>query len=438
LSSEFFNLERTTLLKAQTRDDAFKELIALIDAEAHGIERNHIFDLVQEREATISTRLLPEIAIPHALIPGFKTTQAAIGLSPDGIDYDPNDPTKVRLIILIVGDGLEHLKVLALVAERLNDPDTVEELLKAKSTRKLFNLLNGAPAVLRKSGKLTTAQLTASHMLEKACELGSELNVAAIVYHDVTDGIPPVNLKKNKCAFYLVCPDLNLYKEKVPGVTEILQLPFGNVNRTSQAELVLIYLISRGLLKKNSRIISVLGEPGSGIIDSLLISDTSRFDLFFLTSTDSRPLDLEHHVLARIIQIAGELAAEGREGKPVGTIFILGDSEEVLKSCQQMVVNPFGGYREENRNVLDPGLEATIKEFSKLDGAFIIRGDGVILTSSVFLKAENNQEPLLKGFGARHTAAVNISCATRAIAIVLSESTRRVSVFKGGKRILYF
>ncbi|HEX2957905.1 MAG TPA: PTS sugar transporter subunit IIA [Chitinispirillaceae bacterium] len=437
MSSDYFSINRTRLLKSRTRDEAFKELISLVDAEAHGIDRNQIFNLVQEREATISTRLLPEIAIPHALIPGFKSTQAAVGFIPDGIDYDPNDATKVRLIILIVGDGLEHLKVLALVAERLNDPERVEELLKARSIKKVYNLLNGIPIIAR-SGKLTVTQRTASRLLEKACELASELNVAAIVYHDVTEGIPPVNISKIRCAFYLVCPDLSLYPKKMPGVTEILQLPFGNVNRTSQAELVLIYLISRGLLKKNSSIISVLGEPGSGKIDALLISDTSRFELFFQTGTESRPLDIEHHVLARIIQIAGELAAEGREGKPVGTLFILGNSDAVLQSCQQMVVNPFGGYREENRNILDPGLEATIKEFSKIDGAFIIRGDGVILTSGVFLKAENNQDPLLKGYGARHTAAVNISYATGAIAVALSESTRRVSVFKGGKRILYF
>jgi len=434
LSNEYFSINRTRLLKSTTRDEAFKELISLVDAEAHGIDRNQIFNLVQERESTISTRLLPEIAIPHALIPGFKSTQAAIGLSPCGIDYDTE---KVRLIILIVGDGIEHLKVLALLAERLNDPERVDELLKAKSAKKVFNILNGIPAVAR-LGKLTAAQRTASRMLEKACELASELNVAAVVYHDVTEGIPLVNLNKIRCAFYLVCPDQSLYPEKMHGVTEILQLPFGNVNRTSQAELVLIYLITRGLLKKNSSIISVLGEPGSGNIDSLLISDTSRFELFFQTGTKSRPPDIEHHVLARTIQIAGELAAEGREGKPVGTLFILGNSDAVMQSCQQMVVNPFGGYRQENRNILDPGLEATIKEFSKLDGAFIIRGDGVILSSGVFLKAENNQDPLLKGYGARHNAAVNISQSTGAIAIALSESTRRVSVFKSGKRILYF
>ncbi len=434
MSKNYFSINRTRLLKARTRDEAFKELISLVDAEAHGIDRNQIFNLVQEREATISTRLLPEIAIPHALIPGFKLTQAAVGFSPDGIDYDT---TKVRLIILIVGDGIEHLKVLAQVAERLNEPERVEELLKAKSIRKVYNILSGVNVAAR-SGKLTITQHTASRVLQKACELASELNVAAIVYHDVTDGLPPVSLSKIRCAFYLVCPDQNLYPDKLPGVTEILQLPFGNVNRTSQAELVLINLISRGLLKKNSSIISVLGEPGSGKIDALLISDTSRFELFFQAGTKIRPLDIEHHVLARIIQIAGELAAEGREGKPVGTLFVLGNSEAVRKSCQQMVVNPFGGYREENRNILDPGLEATIKEFSKLDGAFIIRGDGVILSSGVFLKAENNQESLLKGYGARHNAAANISQLTGVIAVALSESTRRVSVFKGGKCILYF
>ena len=163
-----------------------------------------------------------------------------------------------------------------------------------------------------------------------------------------------------------------------------------------------------------------------------------EFRLLFTLRNRNRPEDLDQEVFARVIKIAGELAEEGREGKPVGTIFVLGDTENVLKNCQQMVVNPFKGYREDERNILDPSLEETVKEFAKIDGAFIVRGDGVIVTAGVYIGTEGRNGILPPGLGARHAAALSITAATEAISVVLSESTRRVSVFKSGERFMVF
>ncbi len=80
-----------------------------------------------------------------------------------------------------------------------------------------------------------------------------------------------------------------------------------------------------------------------------------------------------------VLTLAGELGVEGREGRPVGTLFVIGDSDRVLAQSHQLVINPFHGYPEVERNILDPRLEETIKEFSAIDGAFIVRGDGVVL-----------------------------------------------------------
>jgi DNA integrity scanning protein DisA with diadenylate cyclase activity len=138
----------------------------------------------------------------------------------------------------------------------------------------------------------------------------------------------------------------------------------------------------------------------------------------------------------RVIEIAGELAEEGREGKPSGTIFVLGDYEQVQHHCQQMIINPFAGYPESDRNILDPSLKETIKELSKLDGAFVIRGNGVIVSAGTYLRTRVPPAELPSGLGARHTAAAAITVVSRAVAVVLSESTRRVSIFKSGERIM--
>jgi DNA integrity scanning protein DisA with diadenylate cyclase activity len=117
----------------------------------------------------------------------------------------------------------------------------------------------------------------------------------------------------------------------------------------------------------------------------------------------------------------------------VGTIFVLGDHEKVLQLSRQMIINPFLGYSEEERNILNPDLIGTIKEFSAIDGAFVIKDNGVIVTAGRHLNAALESKDFPKGLGSRHIAAAGITSITLAIAVVLSESSGTVSVFKNGK-----
>jgi DNA integrity scanning protein DisA with diadenylate cyclase activity len=137
-------------------------------------------------------------------------------------------------------------------------------------------------------------------------------------------------------------------------------------------------------------------------------------------------------VLERTVQLAYEIAAEGREGKPIGTLFVLGESEAVLEKSKQLVMNPFRGYPEETRNILDPTLSETIKEFACIDGAFIVRDDGVVLAAGAYLTPGTSEVELPAGYGTRHQAAAAISAVTNAYGIAVSESTGTVTVYKKG------
>jgi diadenylate cyclase len=75
----------------------------------------------------------------------------------------------------------------------------------------------------------------------------------------------------------------------------------------------------------------------------------------------------------------------------------------------------------------------TIKEFSAIDGAFILKENGVIITAGRYLSAALESKDFPQGLGSRHIAAAGITAITHAIAIVLSESTGNVTVFKNGK-----
>ncbi|KMQ50820.1 hypothetical protein CHISP_2171 [Chitinispirillum alkaliphilum] len=84
---------------------------------------------------------------------------------------------------------------------------------------------------------------------------------------------------------------------------------------------------------------------------------------------------------------------------------------------------------------MDPGLIETIKEFASIDGAFIVTGDGIVLSAGSYLRPQlsaRELELLPGGFGARHAAAAGITACTNSLAITISESTGMVTLFKGG------
>ncbi len=176
------------------------------------------------------------------------------------------------------------------------------------------------------------------------------------------------------------------------------------------------------------------GIDGSGTIDMIIVLDLgTEIEMFSSLAADPLAPDVKPAVFERLLTLASELGLEGREGRTVGTLFVLGDSDRVLSQSRQLVINPFHGYPEDERNVLDPRLEETIKEFSAIDGAFLIRGDGVILSAGRYLVPQGKlEEPLPQGLGARHEAAAGITVSTDAIAICVSQSTGTVSIFKKG------
>ena len=102
-----------------------------------------------------------------------------------------------------------------------------------------------------------------------------------------------------------------------------------------------------------------------------------------------------------------------------------------------LILNPFHGYSEEDRNLLNPFIDETIKEYSLLDGAFIINNNGVVESAGSLIHTDN-QITLPGGLGTRHAAAIAISKAVDCIALTISSSTGQVSLFRNGKMLPLF
>jgi hypothetical protein len=213
-------------------------------------------------------------------------------------------------------------------------------------------------------------------------------------------------------------------------------VPKVHMSRAGQVKAAVLVGLARGVLHKGDRVICLTGLDGSSTIDTLFVLNLgSEPELFSLFDSVAFGDDVAPEVFERALTLATQLAVEGREGRPVGTLFVLGDSERVLAQSRSLVLNPFQGHPESGRNILDPVLEETIKEFSALDGAFVVRGDGVVLTAGTQLLPSAPPVQLPGGLGTRHAAAAGITASTSALAVCISQSTGTVSVFKSGQMV---
>jgi DNA integrity scanning protein DisA with diadenylate cyclase activity len=137
--------------------------------------------------------------------------------------------------------------------------------------------------------------------------------------------------------------------------------------------------------------------------------------------TERRGIDL--NTLEQVIVLAAEIAREGREGRKVGTMFIVSDSKTVLARSKPLILDPLLPHPEGRKHISSPDTRETVKELAQLDGAFIITDDGVVLSACRHINASSEGIDLPLGLGSRHMAAAWITRETGAIAVVVSETS---------------
>jgi len=133
--------------------------------------------------------------------------------------------------------------------------------------------------------------------------------------------------------------------------------------------------------------------------------------------------DFDPEILESLIGLAVEIAREGREGRRVGTLFTFGDEDAVLAKSRPLILDPLFGHPEAARHVTNLNLRGTIKELAQLDGGFVVSADGIVLSACRYLDAVAAQVDVPLGLGSRHIAAANMSAVTKAVGIVVSESS---------------
>ena len=219
---------------------------------------------------------------------------------------------------------------------------------------------------------------------------------------------------------------------------KVIRLPLHTADKYTQIRHAISVVLQSSNVSVGDLIVCTIGhdvyqEEGIFIVLTEMEASTEKLavsDLLKLTD------GIQPKVLEAAVTVACKIGRAARRGKRIGAIFMLGDSLKVLEGSKQLVPNPFQGHEKNNRMLTNPDIHDALVELSKLDGAFVLRGDGFIQAAGVFLTSPPTETELVSGLGARHAAAAAVTKRTMATAIVVSATDGKVRAFSGGKMVL--
>lgn len=436
---DLVNSIRIVELSAKSRQAAIRAMVQAANWEDEGISTDKVLEAIEEREAAAQTLVSNDFALPHAFIDWDGDFRIILGRSRSGVDYGGPAGENVRLIVLmVIGRKLQqtHVEVLAALAELLKTADFREDLIEAKDVRAIDSLLLAKAGVQegnRPQRQPGIPRVTVA-LVKQAIQLVETLQAQALLLAvEKVESVPWEPLSQWKGRLLLVTTQHNEDFEPQREDTHIFDVMHASLSRMDRANLGLLLAASSGLLTEKSSVVCVTGPDGRKL-DSITITRPEAHFRAMLSEKTRRGGDVVRPaVMLRVLSLAIEIASEGRESHSVGCLFVVGDTRAVLRNSQQLVLNPFHGYSRQLRNVLDPSLAETMKEFALIDGAFIIQGDGTVLSAGTYLMPKSAPSGLPHGLGARHQTAAAITIHTQAMAITVSQSTGTVTVFRNGQ-----
>ena len=184
-------------------------------------------------------------------------------------------------------------------------------------------------------------------MIEHAIKIAHEIKADSLlvcvdVISDITDLLEEI--KKNM-DFIIIARENENISEETKKHAKILYIPNVNLTRVGRIKIAIAKGIVLGFFKRDDNVVCLSGVPRFGYADSIFVIDVGKeFEILTSDFINDVIENVRPEVFNAALNIACELAAQGRESRKVGTIFVLGDDEKVMQLSRQMIINPLSGY----------------------------------------------------------------------------------------------
>lgn len=221
------------------------------------------------------------------------------------------------------------------------------------------------------------------------------------------------------------------------GVKSVL-LESNIVDPRDQLAQAVLASVAEGLMKNGTQLVALFNAGGDGDVVDTITAFSLTEKLGRLTARDLRQLKtmVPLETLKIVVDLAVAIGREGREGKPIGTMFVVGDHRKVMEQSRAGGYDSVKGYPRKERSLNDTKTREGIKEIAQLDGMFVVSADGTVEASARIIDTPQVELTMTKGLGSRHFAGAAISKNTKAIAVVVSQSSGTVRIFQDGEVVL--
>lgn len=227
----------------------------------------------------------------------------------------------------------------------------------------------------------------------------------------------------------------NLLKSKKDKRIHPIKLMTRGMTRSAQIEDAIVASLHKGLIHDEDTIV-VVSSTMAAEADAMFLFKVDKAKLDYTIYDLIKTSDIEDRAFEAVVNIALAIGKEGREGRLIGTAFLIGDSFNVLENSTQLILNPFEGHKVEDRNIMSPEMSETVKELAQLEGVFVVSSSGVIEAAGRYLNMDTNSVDIPRGLGTRHAAVAAMTVASDAVGISVSQSGGIVRIFKNGEVVV--
>jgi DNA integrity scanning protein DisA with diadenylate cyclase activity/mannitol/fructose-specific phosphotransferase system IIA component (Ntr-type) len=425
-------------VKGFSLEEALRELLAILPHSLK-IDRDQLLYRLLEREKSISTYLGNGVIMPYLRIAMARPYLLAIGRCPKGLTANgQTDYGNVRLIFLLLFNETDghYLQTLDSLARVFHDPQKIAAMVQQQPLDrfhrrflKFFGKIGPPAETLPQQRKDLHSFLKESSRLAAVTGCNS-----VFFFADAIEDWCPLQIHFPKMKRFLVTERPLSQLASIPFADHILHISNYDGHRLAQVNSAILLALSQNLLHMEEKVCCLGGCKGSNCLDCLMVVNVAEeYKTLLQVRKGLIPRDVLPEVFERVIAIAHEISCEGREGHSVGVMFVVGNHDRLKNHYRPLILNPFHGYPRHERNLLNPFMGETIKEFASLDGAFIIDGDGVLEAAGTMIHSKEYAVELQGGLGTRHSSAAAFSKSHDCLIIVVSQSSSQVTLFCNGQ-----
>ena len=136
----------TVSLPGSTKQEVIEALVDLACTGGKVKDRAAALESVLAREARMTTGLEHGVAIPHGKTDAVDELVAAVGITPEPVDFAALDGNPCRIFVMTLSSIHRtgpHIQFLSEISRLLKSADIRDRLLAARDNRTLLSLLQG-------------------------------------------------------------------------------------------------------------------------------------------------------------------------------------------------------------------------------------------------------------------------------------------------------